>query len=85
MPTHGGAYTAIVTPRAANADSVRQLVDDYRDRCLWFLRRDSYPVTTVEQLTVLDYVERYGDLAAYQRARALRQWLSPNSSAASAG
>lgn len=64
---------------------MRRLVDDYRDRCLWFLRRDYYPSTTAEQLTVLDYVERYGDLAAYQRARTLRQWLSPSSSAASAG
>ena len=64
---------------------MRRLVDDYRDRCLWFLRRDYYPATTAEQIAVLDYVERYGDLAAYQRARALRQWLSPSSSAASVG
>jgi len=32
------------------ADTVRRLVDDYRDQCLWFLRRDFYPDGVVETL-----------------------------------
>ena len=65
------------------ARSVDALVDEYRTRCLWFLRPDYYPATTEQRLRVLGYIERYGDLAAYRRASALRQWLSRPSSEAS--
>jgi len=34
---------------------------------------------------VLEYIERYGDRDGYQRAAAVRRWLSPTSSATSAG
>lgn len=67
------------------AAAVNALVDDYRTRCLWSLRPDYYPVTVRERLRVLDTIERYGDLAAYRRASALRQWLSQTFSEASAG
>ena len=66
-------------------ESFRLIVDEYRDRCLWFLRSDYYPCSTAERLKVLDCIERYGDLAGYRRARGLRQWLSQSSNAASAG
>jgi hypothetical protein len=63
---------------------VNSLVDEYRARCLWFLREDYYPQTKPEILKVLDYIERHGDVSAFQRAATLRQWLLQNSSAPSA-
>jgi hypothetical protein len=66
-------------------EELRRLVDEYRVRCLWFLRPDYYPSTLEERLRVLDYIERHGDREAFRRAARMRQWLSPNSSARSAG
>ena len=62
-------------------DAVNALVDDYRARCLWFLRADYYPATRDARIRVLDYVQRYGDRDAFVRAATLRQWLSQTSSA----
>jgi hypothetical protein len=59
---------------------VNHLTDEYRAQCLWFLREDYHPTNTAQRLKVLDYIERYGDLKAYQRARRLRLWLLQNSS-----
>ena len=72
-----------LTPEVAAA--LRTLVDEYRTRCLWFLEPDYYPATHSEALRVLEAVERHGDRAAFQRSSEIRQWLSQNSSAASAG
>jgi hypothetical protein len=63
---------------------VNELVDEYRARCLWFLRTDYYPQTPTEACHVLEYIERYGDVAAFRKAAPLRQWLSRNPSAPSA-
>jgi hypothetical protein len=60
------------------------LVDDYRIRCLWFLRANYYPSTREGRLRVLDYVQRYGDRDAHIRAANLRRWLSQISSTDSA-
>lgn len=65
--------------------AVNELVDEYRSRCLWFLRADYYPATDDERRRVLDDIERYGDRAAFQRVATLREWLSRISSARSAG
>ena len=65
--------------------TVRRLVDDYRDRCLWFLRQDYYPARPAEILRVLDQVERHGDRAAHLRAAEIRRWLSRTSSDGSVG
>jgi hypothetical protein len=62
---------------------VRELVDEYRASCLWFLRRDYQPATREEALRVLDAIARHGDVAAFRRAERLRAWLSPTSSAPS--
>jgi hypothetical protein len=62
---------------------VRKLVEEYRDRCLWFLRRDFVPSNAEEALRVLDLIERYGDRSAYLRAEDLKAWLRPISSAGS--
>lgn len=66
-------------------ERLRRLVDEYRDRCLWFLRADYYPTGLDEQLRVLDLIERNGDVAALRKAREAREWLSPTSNEPSAG
>jgi hypothetical protein len=68
----------------AAMERVRELVDEYRTSCLWFLRTDYYPQTVEEASTVLSQIERHGNRAAFQKAAALRQWLSRNSNAPSA-
>ena len=74
----------MVTGAAAFEQAVDMLVDDYRTRCLWFLRADYYPVTRDQRRRILDYVQRYGDRDAYIRVEGLRRWLSQPSSAESA-
>lgn len=66
------------------SEMVIALVDEYRARCLWFLRPDYYPRSMEDMLRALDYIERYGDREAYQKAARVRQWLSRPSSAESA-
>lgn len=66
------------------SEAVNRLVDEYRLRCLWFLREDYYPATDAERLRVLQCIERHGDVAAYRRAAEIRSWLSRTSSAPSA-
>jgi hypothetical protein len=65
--------------------ALTELIDEYRARCLWFLRPDYYPATTEARLRVLRYIERHGDLDAFRRVSLLRQWLSHPSNATSAG
>jgi hypothetical protein len=64
--------------------ALRQLIDEYRTRCLWFLREDYYPATPEERERVFAAIERYGDLAAFRRVTEIREWLSLHSSDASA-
>jgi hypothetical protein len=66
------------------AEAVNRLVDEYRHRCLWFLREEYYPVDDDERLRVLGSIERHGDVTAYRRASEIRRWLSRTSSARSA-
>lgn len=63
---------------------INELVDAYRDRCLWFLRADYYPTDLQDVLRVLDYIRRYGDREAFRRAGELYQWLLLNSNRPSA-
>lgn len=69
----------------ATSTALRDLVDEYRHRCLWFLRRDYYPATIAEAERVLDAIQRHGDRDGFRRAARVRQWLSPPSSATSVG
>lgn len=62
------------------ADRLRPLVDEYRSRCLWFLREDYYPASVAQALRVLGYIERHGDRKAFQKAAEVRKWLSQSSS-----
>ena len=57
------------------------LVEDYRDRCLWYLRPDFMPTTTEQILRTLDQIERGGDRAAYERAEKIKRWLQAPSNA----
>lgn len=61
------------------AEEARRLIDEYRERCLWFLRSDYYPKGRAETLRVLEYVERYGDREGFRRAAEIRQWLRERS------
>ena len=63
---------------------IRELVDSYRVRCLWFLRQDFYPETVREAESVLDAIQRYGDREGFIRSGEIKAWLSPNSSEPSA-
>lgn len=65
-------------------EALNRLIDEYRHRCLWFLREDYYPPTNEERLRVLDSIERHGDVAAYRRVAEIRRWLSQSSSGRSA-
>jgi len=79
------AMDAPITPaEPAQRSAIDRLVDEYRLRCLWFLRPDYYPSTDAERIRVLLYIERHGDRDAYRRAREMRRWLSQTSSARSA-
>jgi hypothetical protein len=78
-------YDDVVNPDARVADeALRGLIDEYRDRCLWFLAPGYYPRTPAEILRVLDSIEKHGDLQAFKRAGAIRRWVSASSSGASA-
>jgi hypothetical protein len=66
------------------ARAMAQLLAQHREACLWFLREDFEPVTLVQALSALGYLERYGDLQTYRNARRMRAWLSPTSNATSA-
>ncbi len=68
----------------AEAESLRRLVDEYRVRCLWFLREGYYPETTEDAVRVLEAIQRYGDAEAFRRAGALKRWLSASSNETSA-
>jgi hypothetical protein len=70
--------------RESIRQSVNQLIDEYRDQCLWFLREGYYPSTRDEQDRILAMIQRYGDVAAWRRASELRSWLSRRSSETSA-
>jgi hypothetical protein len=63
---------------------INRLIDEYRIRCLWFMRLDYFPTTDAERIRLLEYIERHGDREGFQRARELRRWLSQHSSEPSA-
>lgn len=62
-----------------------RFVDAHRAQCLWYLREDFYPRASDEVIRTLDAIARQGDLAAFQKAKHLKQCLLQPSSAISAG
>lgn len=77
-------YHRIVFPYR-DEPALRQLIDEYRVRCLWFLREGYYPTTAAECERVFELIERHGDVEAFRRVAAMRAWLSHRSSETSAG
>jgi len=71
-------------PTSSSKAELHRLVDEYRTRCLWFLRADLYPETREEALRVLRQIERHGDREGFIRAGRIRRWLSQTSSEPSA-
>ena len=69
-------------PPEADA-ALHALVDEYRERCLWFLRRDYYPATRRGSAGARRPSSATG-IARPSARRRIRQWLSPPSSATSA-
>ena len=63
----------------------RQLIEEHRADCLWFLRDDFCPTDPADVARLLKKIEAHSDVATYLKARRLREWLSRNSSGASAG
>jgi hypothetical protein len=79
--------SSAATP-ASHDEAVRAidaLVDECRGRALWFVRPDYYPRTDDERRRTLEAIQKHGDVATFQRAARLHEWLSRHSSAASAG
>ena len=74
----------VETP-APDDEQFHRFVDEYRARCLWFLRPDYYPGTLAERAEVLRLIEVHGDRSAFRRVAAFRRWLSHTSSETSAG
>jgi len=74
-----------MTPRDRESvlAEVAQLVTEHRDRCLWFLAPNFQPTDDASAVRALRYIERYGDKAAFERARTLRTWLQQLSNASS--
>ena len=57
----------------------RSLVEDYRDTCLWHMKRNLVPKSDIQLEQVLSAIESHGDLDAYKRVGRIRQWQSRNS------
>ena len=53
---------------------IQELIDDYRDQCLWFWRQDYVPETTDEVLDALDLIERYGDRLTFHAGTIGGSW-----------
>ena len=69
---------------SAAREAALEFIRLHRHRSLWFLR-DGQPASTEELHRAIRRIERTGSRKAYVEARRLREWLSRDSSAASAG
>lgn len=58
-----------------DSEKYQSVVNDYRDRCLWFAGDVSHPKDRLQLEQVLSSIESNGDLAAYRRVGEIRQWL----------
>ena len=74
-----------VMDQGAKWEEVTRLIVENRDQCLWFLSSDYRPTDPDSAVRALRYIERYGNKAAFERARELRLWLQQPSWSNSAG
>jgi len=79
-----GLHSPAMALDPALDNEVRSLIDDYRERCLWFVRSDYYPSSPDEIRRVLQWIRDRGDREAFLRAGKIEQWLSRISSERSA-
>lgn len=61
-------------------DRVCALAERYRAQCLWFMKEDYLPSSVNSAIRVLSYIEKYGDLAAFEESVLLRKCLLHSSS-----
>jgi len=54
---------------------VQALVEEKRDQCLWYARRDWIPCTTDECRRALEAIRKYGDGNTFRRASELLSQL----------
>jgi hypothetical protein len=66
------------------ARAIDALVEERRSVSLWHLRPDWFPRTDDERRSVLQELQKRGDVDTYQRAATLLECLSRHSSAGSA-
>jgi hypothetical protein len=66
-------------------EEAQELIAAHKADCLWFLGSDALPSDGPSIIRLLRKIELHADRATYQKARRLRECLSRNSSAASAG
>ena len=83
-PEEAGRGAAPGPDRAEVVAAIDRLVDECRVQCLWYVRPDYYPRTDLERLRMLEAIQERSGLAVFQRAGALKTWLSRHSSDASA-
>jgi hypothetical protein len=79
-----GPGTDETVDRVALEQALTEFIAENRDRCLWFLTPDFQPSDPQSAVRALDYIERYGDTAAFKRSRELRACLRQLSSDTSA-
>jgi len=79
-----GGAAAVAVPDDILSEA-HALIGATRAACLWFLRSDFLPKDAEGLVRAMQYIERRGNLENYIKARKIREWLSHNSSAISAG
>ena len=76
--------TALPSSPSELARAIDALVEERRSVSLWHLRPDWFPRTDDERRSVLEELQKHGDVDTYQRAATLLECLSRHSSAGSA-
>ncbi|MCD4653741.1 hypothetical protein K8T06_07375 [bacterium] len=62
-----------LTPGLLHSE-IRSLIDEQRDRCLWFLANDYYPKDSDSVIYILDTIRKHGNLDAFRKAEELKRW-----------
>lgn len=86
-PTGPDEASRGAAPEGDRSEIVRAidlLIDECRVQCLWYVRPDYYRRTDLERLRMLEAIQERSGQAVFQRAGALKTWLSRHSSDAPA-
>jgi hypothetical protein len=60
-------------------ERIDTMIEESRERCLWFLRLDYVPRDDRMRIKLLEYIQRHGDRQTAVEAARLTRWLSQNS------